>query len=104
MFLKQLGDDFVFRLDLGLERLNLSILGVILLGCLARLVERTASVVKELLLPLVDLCWLQAKFIAQIGNGHLVHEMPPYSTEFLISAKTSSFSSCHLVYPSLEVE
>ena len=54
---------------------------------LARLVERAAPVVKELLLPLVNLRWLQAEFVAQIGNGHLVNEMPSYGTEFLVSGK-----------------
>lgn len=74
MHLQEFNHDFIFELDFGLQFFNLLILRIFLpLDSFCGIGEGGMGVLKELLLPLVNLCLLQTQLIAEIGYANLVH-------------------------------
>jgi len=73
--LHKLGHDLVLACELGLELLDLLVLGVLNGLALAAVVEGGVTVLEELLEPAVELVGIEAELIAQVGDGDLVEEM-----------------------------
>ena len=76
MLFHELGKDSVAALELGFELLDLLVLGAVDSLGLTAILERGMAVLEELLEPVIDEGCLDVEFIAEIGNGHLVDEMP----------------------------
>ena len=64
------------RCELGFELLDLLVLGVFDGLGLAAVVEGEVAVLEELLEPVVELVGVDVEFIAQVGDGDLVDEVP----------------------------
>ena len=85
MLLKQFGNDLVLGLDFGFELFDLLLPGVVLsprVGGVGFASEAARCVFKELLLPSVVLGGVNFVFVAQIRDGHTVHEVFPDNRNF----------------------
>jgi len=71
----EFGHDLIFAHELGLELLDLLVLGIFDGLGLAAIVEGGMAVLEELLEPAIELIRIGFEFIAQVGNGDLVDEM-----------------------------
>lgn len=83
MLLKQLGDDFVLGLDLGLQFFDPALLGILLpslVGVVGLAEERDAPAFEELLLPSVVLGGVDLMLVAQIGDRDVVASNTVFST------------------------
>lgn len=90
MVLQQFGDDFVLLLNLRFKGYDFSVFGIVLLERTTVFLKGNGGVIEQLLLPSVDLGWLQAEFITQVGNGNFVDQMPFDDRGFLFGGKRSS--------------
>ncbi len=72
----ELGHDLVFALELGFELFDLVVLGVLDGLALAAVVEGEVAVLEELFEPAVELVGVEVEFIAEVGDGDLVDEVP----------------------------
>jgi hypothetical protein len=68
--------DFVFLLDLGFEQFDFAVFGIVIGLGFSAVGKGKVSVLEELFEPVVDLIGMQLEFIAEIGNGNFVDEMP----------------------------
>src|SRR5262245_26938542 len=91
MFSHQLRQNFVLGLDLLFQKLDTLLLGLMVGTAFA--LEGRGSVLKELLLPTVEHRRLQAQFIAELGNRHLIEQMPSENGYLLFSGVVLSFFS-----------
>jgi hypothetical protein len=64
----EFGHDLVLLLELGLELLDLGLLGLFDALGLAAIGEREMSVLEELFEPVVELVGVDVEFIAQVGD------------------------------------
>ena len=83
MLRHQLRQDLVLGLDFPFQILNTLLIGL-LIGAGFSLEDRR-PVLEELLLPPVEDRWLDAQFIAELGDRLLVQQMAP--------RRTATFSS-----------
>ena len=72
----QLGHDLVFAGELGFELLDFLVLGLLDGLGLRAIGEGEVAVLEEPFEPVVDLIGMEIKFIAEVGNGHFVDEVP----------------------------
>ena len=72
----ELGHDLVLASELGFELLDLGLLGVFDGLGLAAIGEGEVAVLEELFEPVVELVGVDVEFIAQVGDGDLVDEVP----------------------------
>ena len=94
MLLGKFGNDFVFELDLGLECLDFLVFRIVRFGFSPEPSECGARVLKELLLPLLNLCRLQPQFVTKVRDGNFVDQIPLHNSGFFLSSEHSS-RSCH---------
>jgi hypothetical protein len=66
VLVEQIGDDFIFLLDLCLENGDFTVFGILLLGRLPGHLKYKSSVICKLLLPSVDLSRMEPKFVTQV--------------------------------------
>ena len=76
MSFHELGHDLVLAGELGFELLDFLVLGLLDGLALAAAGEGEVAVLEELFEPVVDLVGVQIEFIAQVGHGDLVDEVP----------------------------
>ena len=75
----EFGHDLVLTHELGLELLNLLVLGILDgpgLAARAAVGEGQVAVLEEFLEPVVELVGVNVEFIAQVGDRDLVDEVP----------------------------
>jgi len=82
MLRHQLGQDLVLGLDFLFQILDTLLIGL-LIGPGFSLEDRR-PVLEELLLPPVEDRWLDAQFIAELGDRLLVQQMPPQNGDLLL--------------------
>ena len=90
MSFHKLGHDLVFLLDLGFEQFDFLDVGMFVHLGLSSIGEGEVSVLEELFEPIVDLIGMKLEFIAEIGNGDFVDEMPLVDGDLLVIRKVSS--------------
>jgi len=83
MLLHQFREHFVLGLQLGLKLLDPFLFNLVLGGML--FFESCGSVLEKFLLPTIEGRWLQIVFIAQIGDGYPVNQMPFEDDHFFVS-------------------
>jgi hypothetical protein len=83
VFFHELGEDRVLALQLGFELFDLAVLGVLDGLAFTAIVESEVTVLEELLEPAVDLVGVEAKFVAQVRDGHLFDEVPLEDSDLL---------------------
>ena len=85
----------VLGLDLLLQKLDPLLFGLMVRAALA--LEGGSAVLEELFLPAVEYRWLQPQFLTQIGNRHLIQQVPPQDGDLLF-CRCSAFAlfSCVL--------
>jgi hypothetical protein len=79
MLRHQLRQDLVLGLDLLFQILDALLLGLRIGPGL--ILEGRRSVLEELLLPPVEDRWLQAQFLAELGDRFLVQQMPSQNSD-----------------------
>src|ERR1700690_1408828 len=82
MLRHQLRQDLILGLDLLFQILDALLLGLLVGAALG--LEGGPSVLEELLLPPVEDRWLQAQFIAELGDRLLVQQMAPQDGDLLV--------------------
>jgi hypothetical protein len=80
MLRHQLSQHLILGLDLLLQILDVLLLGLLIGAGL--ILEGRRSILEELLLPAVEDRWLQAQFIAELGDRFLAQQMPPQDGHF----------------------
>src|SRR5262245_10426521 len=75
MLFHEFGEDGVSALKLGFELLDFTGVGVLDGLALAAIVESVMAVFEKLLEPGVDLVGVEAKFVAEVGDGNLLDEV-----------------------------
>ncbi len=76
MLFHEFAEDGVLALELGLELLDLVVLGVLDGFALAAVGEGQMAVLEELLEPVVELVGVEVEFIAEVRDRNLVDEVP----------------------------
>ena len=82
MLRHQLGQDLVLSLDFLLQILDTLLLGL-LIGAGFSLKGRR-PVLEELFLPAVEVRWLEAQLIAELGDRILAQQMAPQNGDLLL--------------------
>ena len=90
MSFHELGHDFVLLLDLGFELLDLGLLSVFDGLGLSAVGESEVTVLEELLEPVVKLVGVEIEFIAKVGNGNLVDEVPFENGNLLVISEMTA--------------
>ena len=103
MLFHELGHDRVLALQLGFELLDLAILGVLDGLGLAAVVEGGWPFSKNSLSQLVELVGVDVEFIAQVGDGDLVDEVPFEDGDLLRSGKVATRCLSVMTKPPFEV-
>ena len=76
MSFHELGHDLVFAHEFGFELLDFLVLGILAGLVLAAISKGEMAVLEEFFEPVVELVGIDIEFIAQVGNGNLVDEVP----------------------------
>jgi hypothetical protein len=100
VLLQQFGHDFVFALQLLLELLELPVLGVLgRLGGfgLATVLEGGMSVLEEFLLPAIEYVGCKPQFIAEIGDGRLLEQVPLEDGYLLLGREVTTRNNCSFI-------
>ena len=91
MLLQQIGNDVILEMDFGLQGFDLLIFDMVLLLASSRgLGEGGVGVFKELLLPLIDLRWLQTQLITKVRDRDFVDQLPLHNSGILLVHPGSS--------------
>ena len=73
-----------------MELLDLLVLGLLDGLGLAAVGEGEVAVLEEPFEPVVDLIGMEIKFIAEVGNGHLVDEVPLKDGDFVMIGEVTT--------------
>ena len=90
MSFHELGHDLVLLLELGFELLDLGLLSVFDGLGLTTIVEGGVAVLEEFLEPAVELVGIDVEFIAEVGDGDLVDEVPFEDGDLLGAGKVTT--------------
>ena len=86
----EFGHDLVLACELGFELLDLAVLGILDGLGLAAVLEGSVAVLEELLLPAVEQVGVDAEFIAEVGDGDLVEQVPFEDGDLLGAGKVTT--------------
>ena len=89
----EFGHDLVLAEELGFELFDLVVLGVLDGLALAAVGEGEMAVLEELLEPVVELVGVEVEFIAEVGDGDLVDEVP-FEDGDLLGARRNDDAAC----------
>ncbi len=86
----EFGHDFVLADELGFELLDLGGVGILDGFGLAPVGEGEVTVLEEFFEPVVELVGIDVEFIAEVGNGDLVDEVPFEDGDFFGISKVTT--------------